>query len=868
MTAVAHIVEWINKGDKPIWLHHSLRLLLEKDEFDNDDFELIFRIARVEVGFKDDLDLADYSTPISADGYSIEENPVILRKIGPLTNVGLVADGSILELSEKGLTVIYGNNGAGKSSYARILKNACLTRGENPSVLGNVFGEEWGDPQVEIEYKVGENAPSTSTWSTSTSDISDLKAVRVFDTKSANHYVEKEDTLSYKPAGLHLLEELTKITIFVRNQAHQAVEKSSKALSLPTLQPDTVTGKFLTGISKDTTREEFEARFITEDELAELEKLPVEIAKLTSSSPKKLKEEYTRKIERYIGLSKQMLEPLCSVADREVLSLDGLRQAFKEKLTVFNIARVAAFGQMPIEGVGSTQWKTFWDAAKSYSQIAYPDREFPVIEDGARCPLCIQNIGEEAGTRLAGFKDFMESTAQSDLEAANTAFNNAVKRLEGINLNLSSQDSTVKELSEHIANFEQNIGNLVTNLRQRNHYASVPLDHDREGLPCPDFDISCLEDLSALILSLKFELMAIQDDDGLAKLIGEKNKRLKELTDKKSFTDNQETIRKEISRLKALNAYSQLEKIANTRNLTLLSTQINNLYVTSALEKYFQEELEFFGFKYYVVGTKTRGESGNQKFRLEIANSNHASLENIASEGEAKCFALSGTLAELRTDNRLSGVVFDDPVNSLDHKWTGKVAKRLVKESLARQVIIFTHDIVFLKFLCEESEVLEGHVLTIKSLDRSRSVSGIVRSNPPWDALTTNKRIKYLNSLYRELKKIDQEGTEAEYDEKAGRFYGLLRESWERLVEEKLLNKVVERFSRSVPTNRLKLITDINQSDIDRVYAAMSKCSALLDGHDTAAAVYENMPSPDEVKADIEDIKNYEQELTNNRKRN
>ena len=868
MTAVAQIIEWINDDNRPVWLRHSLRLLLENDKLEVDDLKLIFRIARKEIGFNDELNPDDFNEPVSADGYTVEEHPVVLKKIGPLTNVGLVADGSALDVSETGLTVIYGNNGAGKSSYARILKNACLTRGERPRVIGNVFNDELGEPQAEIEYKVGTNTPVSETWSHANDEIPYLKAVRVFDTKSANHYVEKEDTLSYKPAGLHLLDELTKITIFVRGQAQKGLEANNQTIRLPVLQSDTVAGIFLAGISKDTTKDEFEAQFITEDAIAELEKLPVDIAKLATSDPEKIRKDYSQKIERYVGLSVQVVKPLCGVADYEAGRLEGLRQNFKEKLDVYNIARVSAFSKMPIEGVGSSPWKSLWDAAKAYSETAYPNRDFPVVSDGAKCPLCIQDIEEEAAERLTAFKAFVESSAQAELQEAHEEFNDAVNELQSLGFNLSPQDSVVRELREFIEDFDQQIGSLFQTLQQRKDFLCAPLDRDREGLSFPDINVTCLEKFSALIIQLKSELSNIQDDEGLKTLLEEKNKRLKELTDKKTFTDNREVIGKEISRQKAMDAYGRLERSANTGSLTRLNTQINNLYVTSALETNFQDELKFFGFKYYAVNTRTRGEIGNQKFRLEIANSNHSTLGEIASEGEAKCFALSGALAELKTDNRKSGVVFDDPVNSLDHKWSSKVANRLVKESLDRQVIVFTHDLVFLKFLCESSERTDGHSLIIKSLDRSKSVSGIVRTNPPWDALTTAKRITYLNVLYRELKKIDQDGTEAEYNEKAGKFYGLLREAWERLVEEKLLNKVVERFSRGVPTQRLRRVIDIEQSDIDRVDEAMSKCSALLDGHDTAPGIYENMPNLDEIKADIENIKAYEQELTNNRKRN
>jgi hypothetical protein len=47
-----------------------------------------------------------------------------------------------------------------------------------------------------------------------------------------------------------------------------------------------------------------------------------------------------------------------------------------------------------------------------------------------------------------------------------------------------------------------------------------------------------------------------------------------------------------------------------------------------------------------------------------------------------------------RTDP--SGIVFDDPVSSLDYQWRSAVARRVVEESRRRQVVVFTHDVVFL----------------------------------------------------------------------------------------------------------------------------------------------------------------------------
>lgn len=74
----------------------------------------------------------------------------------------------------------------------------------------------------------------------------------------------------------------------------------------------------------------------------------------------------------------------------------------------------------------------------------------------------------------------------------------------------------------------------------------------------------------------------------------------------------------------------------------------------------------------------------------------------------------------MRSDKRKSAVVFDDPVSSLSHQWSTRVANRLVKESLNRQVVILTHDIVFYKLLLESVENTEGCTSNEICLERSR----------------------------------------------------------------------------------------------------------------------------------------------------
>jgi hypothetical protein len=122
----------------------------------------------------------------------------------------------------------------------------------------------------------------------------------------------------------------------------------------------------------------------------------------------------------------------------------------------------------------------------------------------------------------------------------------------------------------------------------------------------------------------------------------------------------------------------------------------------------------------------------------------------------------------------------------------------------------------------------------------------------PWDALNVKERVLILKEKCNKIIETQGKMLDSEYIEAAGSLYGRMRETWERLVEELLLNGIVYRFGRDIQTNRLKRITDITDDDYNKVYNAMTKCSKYLIGHDSSPEIHEDIPDPEEIMVDIE----------------
>jgi hypothetical protein len=90
-------------------------------------------------------------------------------------------------------------------------------------------------------------------------------------------------------------------------------------------------------------------------------------------------------------------------------------------------------------------------------------------------------------------------------------------------------------------------------------------------------------------------------------------------------------------------------------------------------------------------------------------------------------------------------------------------------------------------------------------------------------------------------------------------FYSKLRETWERLVEECLLNDVVGRFQPGVATQSLKGV-NVTDEDYVKVFFAMKKASEFS-GHDRPAGRQPVVRTKDEMKNDLGELWKYEKEL-------
>ena len=290
-----------------------------------------------------------------------------------------------------------------------------------------------------------------------------------------------------------------------------------------------------------------------------------------------------------------------------------------------------------------------------------------------------------------------------------------------------------------------------------------------------------------------------------------------------------------------------------TNAISLKASELTEKVVSKELETALNEEFKNLGAGNLQMQLKSRADKGKAFHKLKLNLPQAKTPAEILSEGEQRAIAIGSFLAEVRIGGSNGGIVFDDPVSSLDHRRREKVARRLAQEAANRQVIVYTHDLYFLNLLDEEAQQA-GVPIEKLSITRRAEGFGIADPDLPFEGMNTKARVGYLRNKQPHIKKIYTCGDEQEHRKQTAIAYWELRIAWERAIEEVLLRSVVLRFRKGVETKKLAgvLVEDGDYSTVDKW---MSKCSNY--SHDQALLGGVEVPDPDELLEDIEALEKW-----------
>ena len=841
----------------PAWQRDALRRLVVRGELRDVDLESLAEICKATQGLAEPREVVPLAREHLPDVGGAGD-PVSLHSIFHHRGVNALAENQTLRFAPR-LTIIYGDNAAGKTGYIRILKSACRARGQE-QILGNVVsGAAPPAPVVAIKYTLG-TEPELREWA-GQGDDEYISRVSVFDARGAAVYLTEKTDVAFRPFGLDLFDKLVRACRAIRAQ----LEKEQRSLAsdgLAAVQAQipegTVVAKLVANVSSLTEPETVRglAR-LSPDEESRFAFLGKSLLDFKANDPEKLRQELVLRAQRVQTLAKHIrtiedvLSPAC------VDAVFALRARGRRKSEEARRLRDVAFPERLLPGTGSESWSSLWESARSFSEkIAYPEVSFPAVGDADRCVLCQQDLDHAARTRLEAFEAFVASAAERELREIRDDLVKRRNTFTQLDVVPDAVKETLAEVRIEHEVLSQTIEAACVAAEERRNAVELALREDRDlALDCPDLKLVA-DDIDALVGQLAERAAALRARANPEVQEG-MTAQAREFRARKVLARQEGIVLDEIERRKKHAAYEMCLGETRTNPITRMSTILTRKTVTEELRESFRRELSSLRFRHVEVEIKEAGGAqGVLYHRLVLARAPGVDLPKVVSEGEQRCLAIASFFAELSTADDRSAVVFDDPVSSLDYRWREGVARRLVEEAKTRQVIVFTHDVVFLlrlKELAEEEDVeqLDQHVRNLPG------GAGVCAGELPWVALKVRSRVRHLRSLFQEAAKQHRQGHQDAYERAAVEIYGFLREAWERAMEEELLGGVVERFRASVQTRQVAVLADISQDDCRTITSAMTKCSRWLRGHDDAPAARADVPEPQELQGDIDKLDDF-----------
>lgn len=607
------------------------------------------------------------------------ENTISINRLEHISGVNALASNQLIKFCPD-VNIVYGLNGTGKSSYFRIL-NEVVGGSKHKKIIGNIYREGNEDVLTKIEYMVN-NTKKGIQWDNTNRGIDDFATVRVFDSAYTEGLLKKRDSdnLLVKPYGLNAFAELiSKIDDLLNNARVELAKREIPEVDKSELSDET---KALFDRKKfeqeDIEQFKLLATFLPKEEerLASIVKELNALSQVNISDKIQIEKEHKYKVEKL----KEKLNKICD--DFQVLHKDvsQLIVCYNEKKSAAEKSQKQYEILLELPGIKTESWKNFIVSGKKYID------ENGVSEN--ECPYCHRMYDAKALEIVSEYANFLSD--ENEIQLQNCINNLNEKKIEIQKLEfLNSEDydleyipdSLKKQILEINNTFKSNCEMLISFIESKKE---VQIENDINKIDC---------ELSKIISEYEVRITKYSADDSeKRKTIGDLIKEKCTLDEKKSLNKQCAVIEKYIETKNNLFRLNSILDSISTAKISALSKKAHNELLTVKLQEKFKELLNALNVKNISIELKGQNNKGIQQTEL-IINS-HKNVENILSEGEQKATALALFLSEIVLSENESTLIFDDPVNSMDHRMMGAFADQLLK--LNNQIIVFTHNKMFL----------------------------------------------------------------------------------------------------------------------------------------------------------------------------
>ncbi len=738
------------------------------------------------------------------------------------------------------MTVLFGENAAGKTGYVRILKLLANVRSAEPIIPDIHRPSAPSTPEATVGFILG-SAEEELHWD-GERGLAPFTRITVFDSPAVTLHLEDNVTYVYTPADLALF-----------GYTHSAIERVRTLLQAEMSDRLPKQNPFLTafargtdvyprieGLSGSTNLSELEAlAVVSEAERTELDALRTSVEALSNAS-----EAQTEVLRGRATVLRDLItvENALSAFDAEAFSHAVDTEQSARTAQTESAASVFRGGQLPEEL--RPAWQRFIEAGEQYL-VASSRTGYPEADD--TCIYCQQTLGDAATTLLQSYRRYASGMAADALRSASEQVTllqrpivgpEVTAALEGLRARLPSLRET-----ETVPDWVS--GGLAILDRAEAVHAAV---QRRERVVDPGGVDASATLGGRLAIALQEAETAIHGLEGDAaerqRLLGEQRTKVAQLEARLRLSQLMPDVRKYVEdaawadRLRTLLGRFQ----GLLTGLTAVSKLASEDVLNRDFERVFYEECT--ALRAPTVTLDFPGRRGQAARRKSVARDH--SLEQILSEGEQKVIAIADFLAEASLRTGSAPIIFDDPVNSFDYRRIGEIARRIAALSAEHQVIVFTHDIWFTAELLAEFKGRSSECRYYQVVDDGGHKGIVSRAAHP--------RLDSLSSVRGRINVAIQDAASGSDEDRQHRIdsaYSELRAWCEIVVETRLLNRVTQRYQPNVAMQNL---SDVKvgslQAAIDVISPIWEKANRYTTAHSQPLGTLSIRPTVCELRQD------------------
>ena len=628
-------------------------------------------------------------------------NPEINKfvSISNLKNIAAIRENQKLPINESGITAIFGATGAGKSSYARVMNDAFISRGDI-NVIGNVFDpDRTGEPEATFTFKDNKGEEYELAYPDK-KNSTEFKEYATFDSTAVEFHIDSDNEPHVTPKGFDLLRNFAILVSDTSQHIQTLIKGKTKENVFYRHFPENSEIKAtIVNLDAGSNIDDIEKMASFNEKDAELIKQKdQELAKLKVDDPAE-KIQLHRDITTEVEEIKKFMEKMSSVFSQE--NIEKVKKQIEQRIKLISEishSGTKKFSNQRLKGVGSPDWKKFIDAGNIFSSL----QEKPWNKDDP-CPYCHQDLTLTALKLIQDYEIYLKSNAEMELKKSDEYILERTEVLQ--NLEILSSGSNSKAMHWLNQSNNRNIINIEIQKSLpyysylKNTLIKILTDKTWHNLEFKDFEF----DWKTVDKNLKEEKETFNSEK-IEKKKKELDTQITNLKHRKILKELIPEIKTFVNDMIWINKCQVAQSKIRTNAITNFSKQLHEEHVTNLYREQFEKECSKLNVKSPEL--KQVGQTGNTKRSYTVGNNTTPS--NVLSEGEQRAVALADFFTEIKISKINGGLIFDDPAASQDCERKDLIARKLVQEALSRQVIVFTHDSAFLCDLtnaCSEKNV-------------------------------------------------------------------------------------------------------------------------------------------------------------------